>query len=136
MKTGNTEEQDAPTPAQRLSALFANMVMQHTNMAFIFLGQVPHPETGKTVRDLDHARYFIDQLEMLEAKTQGNLDKQEQALLKQSLAGLRMAFVEAVSEPAPSAEPAAAPASPEKPSAPAPEVKADDESHKKFSKKY
>lgn len=132
----NTDEEQTVTPEQRLSALFANMVMQHTNMAFIFLGQVPHPETGETVRDLNHARYFIDQLEMLEAKTKGNLDKNEQALLKQSLTGLRMAFVEAVSNPAPSgAESAPAPASAEKPAAPTEEAKAE-ESHKKFTKKY
>ena len=41
---------------------------------------------------------FIDQLEMLEAKTKGNLSKQEDGLLKQALAAVRMSFVEAMDE--------------------------------------
>ena len=34
------------------AALFANLVIQQTNMAFMFLGRMPHPETGEIVRDL------------------------------------------------------------------------------------
>ena len=140
----------APGREQMISAMFAHLVMQHTNMALIFLGHAPNPQTGQTAQDLDHARYFIDQLEMLEVKTKGNLDKQEAAILKQSLTSLRMAFVEAVNNPqaAPAAAPADAPAAPatdeqetpivepvlpgEKPPPPA----ADTASRKIFSKKY
>src|SRR2546426_11284639 len=82
-----------------MSALFANMVVQQTNMALMLLGKVPHPESGQHFRDLDGAKMFIDQLEMLEVKTKGNLEKEEDALLKQSLTMLRMAFVEAVDAP-------------------------------------
>ena len=71
---------------QAMSALFANMIMQNTNMALIFLGQALNPQTGQTEQGLlEHARYFIDLLEMIAVKTKGNLDKQEDALLKQSL---------------------------------------------------
>src|SRR5579859_3862092 len=79
-----------------LSALFANMVIQQTNMAMMLLGKAPHPETGQFMQDLEAARMFIDQLEMIEAKTRGNLSKQEEGLLKQALAALHMTFVEAV----------------------------------------
>jgi hypothetical protein len=135
-----------------ISAMFAHLVMQHTNMALIFLGLAPNPQTGQTSQDLDHARYFIDQLEMLEVKTKGNLDKQEEAILKQSLTSLRMAFVEAVnhpqaaSAPAPApAEPAAAPATDEQetpvtepvlPGEKSPSPAAETQSRKIFSKKY
>jgi hypothetical protein len=124
---------------EMMSALFANLVVQNTNMALIFLGHAPHPQTGKQEIDLDNARYFIDQLEMIEVKTKGNLDKQEEGLLKQSLTSLRMAFVEAVQKEG--SQPAAAPAKEEpKPVASAPAEPAaekhDDESKKKFSKKY
>ena len=127
------------------SALFAQMVMQQANLAMMLLGKVPHPQTGKTMRDLEGARMFIDQLEMLEAKTKGNLGKEEQALLKQSLMSLQMAFVEAVEAPAPTpaapAQPApAAPAETAADSATAPpptgESAAEADSKKKFSKKY
>jgi len=126
-----------------VSALFANMVVQNTNMALIFLGHAPHPQTGQKQIDLDNARYFIDQLEMIEVKTKGNLDKQEEGLLKQSLTSLRMAFVEAVQKEGaqPTEVPAASPAKEEvkQESAPASEASAekhDDESKKRFTKKY
>jgi hypothetical protein len=44
------------------------------------------------------AQMFIDQLEMLEAKTKNNLSKQEASLLRQSLTSVRLAFVETVNE--------------------------------------
>jgi hypothetical protein len=130
-----------------LAALFANMVIQQTNMAMMLLGKTPHPETGQIIQDLEAAKMFIDQLEMLEAKTKGNLNQQEEALLKQALAALRMSFVEAVDapgiSPAPEVrEPASSstgPAAEAKP-APAPPAAepsaAADESRKKFTKKY
>jgi Domain of unknown function (DUF1844) len=139
-----------PTREEFLSALFANMVIQQTNMAMMLLGKVAHPETGQIIQDFESAKMFIDQLEMLETKTKGNLTKQEDALIKQALAALHMAFVETVdappaadpriesksAAPAPSKESAPAP-SPEKPSAAAPaDAAAQDESRKKFSKKY
>src|SRR4051812_10157466 len=84
---------------EMMSALFAQLVMQQTNMAMLLMGKVPHPQTGQTVRDIEASRLFIDQLEMLEAKTKGNLTKEEEQLLKQSLMSLRMAFVQAVESP-------------------------------------
>lgn len=92
--------------------LFAELVVQHANMALIFVGAVPHPETGQMTQDLEAAQLFIDRLEMLEAKTRGNLSAQETALLKQSLATARMAFVQAVER---GAKPAPAPSSPTPP---------------------
>src|SRR5215472_13671572 len=83
------------------SALFAQLVVQQANMAMMLLGKVPHPETGQTVKDTEAARLFIDQLEMLETKTKGNLTKEESSLLKQSLMSLRLAFVDAVNSPEP-----------------------------------
>jgi hypothetical protein len=129
---------------QVMSALFAGMVVQQTNLALMLLGKAPHPETQKTVQDLDSAKMFIDQLEMLEVKTQGNLNADEAKLLKQSLMTLRLAFVQAIdSPPAPApAEPATATA----PAEPAPSSTAPgpastpaleaEEARKKFSKKY
>jgi hypothetical protein len=132
-----------------LSALFANMIIQQTNMAMMLLGKVAHPETGQFMQDLESAKMFIDQLEMLEARTKGNLSKHEDALLKQALAALHMAFVETVDAPAAGSHPepkadapapatespsASAPANP--PAAPSANAPAADESRKKFSKKY
>jgi hypothetical protein len=81
------------------SALFAQLVVQQANMAMMLLGKMAHPETGKVMKDIEAARLFIDQLEMLEVKTKGNLTKEESTLLKQSLMSLRLGFVEAVDSP-------------------------------------
>ncbi len=151
----NESNQAAPAHASRediISALFANMVIQQTNMAMMFLGLVPHPETNERIQDLETAKMFIDQLEMIEAKTKGNLDKREEGLLNQSLTHLRMAFFEIVEGrgqpapitpaateiPAPEAKSPAAPApapSPAPAAAPTPPPE-DLDSRKKFSKKY
>ena len=136
-----------------MAALFANMVIQQTNMAMMMLGKVAHPETGEFIQDIEAARMFIDQLEMLEAKTKGNLSKQEEALLKQGLTALRMAFVEAVdgapaqqgeARPVEAQPQRTAPAeslvstAPKTPAASAPvqAAPAQEESRKKFTKKY
>lgn len=147
MNNPASPHEDALANASReeiMAALFANMVIQQTNMAMMFLGKTPHPETGQVIQDLEAAKMFIDQLEMLEAKTKGNLSKQEDALLKQALAALHMSFVEAVDasgqpaapeagKPASAAPAAAEPAAP--PTA-APPPAAAEESRKKFTKKY
>jgi hypothetical protein len=134
------------SPDEMRSALFAHMVMQQSSMAMMLLGRTPHPETGQTVRDLEAAKFFIDQLEMLEFKTKGNLNQEEAALLKQSLMSLRMAFVEAVDSPPAQTEARPDPGSPPAGSAPAPEpAKAapvseppltEEEHRKRFTKKY
>ncbi len=114
-----------------MTELFATMVMQQTQMALMLLGQMPHPETGQPVIDLEGARLFIGQLEMLEVKTKGNLNGDETELLQQSLAGARMAFVEVMDNQPQTAAPAA-PA----PAVISPVAAAEDESQKRFSKKY
>lgn len=119
---------------EMMSALFAQLIMQQSNLAMLLMGTVPHPQTGQTVRDIEAARLFIDQLEMLEVKTKGNLTKEEDQLLKQSLMGLRMAFVEAIEAPAPEAKKAEAPA--ENKIEAGAQPAADEESKKKFTKKY
>jgi hypothetical protein len=128
------------------SALFAQMVMQQSSMAMMLMGKTAHPQTGEIVRDLEAARLFIDQLEMLEYKTKGNLTQEETALLQQSLMALRMAFVEAVDSPSARAEsrPNQSSASPEPAPVPAPAQAEpapaasipEAESRKKFTKKY
>ena len=135
------------SPDEMRSALFAHMVMQQSSMAMMLLGKTAHPETGQIVRDLEAAKFFIDQLEMLEFKTKGNLNPEEAALLKQSLMSLRMAFVETVdSSPPPTGprseqktppEGVTATAEPNKSAtAAAAASPGEEEHHKKFTKKY
>jgi len=131
---------------EEFAALFGHMIMQQANMAMMLMGKIARPDTGETAKDLQAAQYFIDQIEMLEAKTKGNLSNEESGLLKQTLMSCRLAFVEAVDEPetAPkpaidAAKPSEAPASSTGPAAeipPAAAASTDEETRKKFSKKY
>jgi hypothetical protein len=131
---------------QRTSAIFASLVVNQTQMAMMLLGRVPHPGTGQTTKDLDGARLFIDQLEMLEEKTKGNLDQHERKLLRDHLTALHMAFVEAAEERAGATTPETTPGETGKAeSKPAGPVGAGQsealpdgggDSRKKFTKKY
>jgi len=130
---------ESMTQPEVMSALFAQLVIQQSNMAMMLMGKVAHPQTGQVHKDIESARLFIDQLEMLEAKTKGNLSKEESALLKHSLMTLRLAFVDAVEPGKPLEAPStgASSSQPEQQSENTnPASPADEEHRKKFSKKY
>src|SRR5437868_15539494 len=74
---------------------FIEFVMMHAQNAALFLGQIPNPKTGQPEINLDLARMFIDQLEMIQEKTRGNLTNEETMVLRNTLSNLQMAFVEA-----------------------------------------
>jgi hypothetical protein len=127
------------------AALFADLVVRQSNMALMFMGQVPVPGAKERTVDLEAAQMFIDQLEMIEAKTRGNLAREEEQFLKQNLMQLRLAFVKAAEQPAPEPAPSSPqdetastdsrPADGEK--APGNPVVAPNSEHKvKYSKKY
>ena len=123
-----------------MSALFGQMVIQNTNMALMFLGQVPHPESGERLHDISAAKLFIDQLEMLEAKTRGNLTPEEAKLLQQSLMHLRLTFVQVIEHPPktePEKHPAESAVEPKAQETPAPAGEpVPEESRKRFTKKF
>lgn len=136
------------SPDDRMAALFADMIVQQTNMALVFLGQLPHPDTQKPIQDLEAAQMFIDQLEMLAVKTRGNLSHEEDRLLQQGLMMLRMEFVQTVkkagadSRMKPSETPSASPPTPpgsnpsDHPATVAAPMPDTEESRKRFTKKY
>lgn len=131
-------------PGEKTTMLFMQMVFQLSSLATMLLGKAPHPETGKITRDLKSAQLIIDQIDMLETKTKGNLNHEEEQLLRQTLMGLRMAYVEAVDQPDPDSKEAdkqvpapesTAPATPT-PETPEPEPAQEEDSKKRFTKKY
>lgn len=68
---------------------FNDFILLQAQNAGLFLGQLPNPATGKTSVNLKAARSVIDSLEMLDAKTEGNLTAEESKLLGAALANLR-----------------------------------------------
>ena len=137
---------------------FIEFVMMHAQNAALFLGQIPNPKTGEPEINLDLARMFIDQLEMIQEKTRGNLTNEEAMVMRNALSNLQMAFVEvsggarpeptrhgegapdtaAQSEPPPqaSSHPAEQPASGTPEQSPLASSEPETESRKKFTKSY
>ena len=98
-------------------ALFMQLVIMLSSSAMQYLGKIINPMTGKTELNLEAAQATIDMVEMLEAKSKGNLDRDEERMIKTTLTTLRMNYVETAATPAAKAvqeTPAAAPSEGEK----------------------
>ena len=118
--------------------LFAHLVISLAQSALLHLGKLVNPGTGKAEVNLDAAQMTIDMLDMLDAKSKGNLDKEEERFLKATINELKLNFVE--TQQAAGAKPeAAAPATQEPvietPSSGTPPPK-DDDDKKRFQKSY
>lgn len=74
---------------------FISFILSLNTTALFHLGELPHPETGQKSRDLELARHSIDTLVMLEKKTKGNLEKDEQELMDRVVYELKMRFIRA-----------------------------------------
>ena len=96
MTTPNHPGPVANQADEKNSALFASLVLQQTNLALMFLGHLQPPDGREVPVDVNAAGLFIDTLEMLAAKTRGNLGQSETDFLNQSLTTLRMYFAERV----------------------------------------
>lgn len=84
-----------PTPSsEHLPVSFASFVVSLAQSALMHLGEVAEPGTGRKHRDLELARNTIDLIGLLQEKTQGNLDSDEQKLVESVLYDLRTKFVE------------------------------------------
>jgi hypothetical protein len=88
------------THSGEMAQRFIELVMMQAQQAAMFLGQLPGPDGQKLEANLPYARMFIDQLEMLQEKTRGNLSHEETQVLGSVLSDLRLAFVQ-VSKAAP-----------------------------------
>jgi len=131
------------TPEEMHKALFVNLVMMLATSAMQAMGKLANPMTNKIETNMEMAQHSIDMLEMLEAKTRNNLDKEEARLLKDSLSTLQLNFVETtatLSKAAPAPAAAAADAAPATPPAtgdqPAPDAKKPPSSDPKYHKSY
>jgi hypothetical protein len=87
---GYPEEDPEAMPEQ---TLFTDFLMQIASSAFIYLGLVEHPATGRRQVDLGAAQESIEMLDMLREKTRGNLTRGEDKLFEELLADLKMQFV-------------------------------------------
>ena len=93
-------------------AMFMQLVIMLSSSAMQYLGKIINPMTGKTELNLEAAQATIDMVEMLEAKSKGNLDRDEERMIKTTLTTLRMNYVETAAIPAAKAVSETPPAAP------------------------
>ena len=82
---------DTPRPDTR----FNDFVYLQAQNAGLFLGQLPNPTTGEKSVNLKAAATVLDSLEMLAAKTRGNLTPGEADLLEKALLNIRALYANA-----------------------------------------
>ena len=137
------------TLSGEMTQRFIEFVVMQAQNAALFLGQIPNPKTGEPEVNLDLARMFIDQLEMIQEKTRGNLTNEETTVLRNALSNLQMAYVEAsgAAQPQRAAPPEAPQTAPSQPaeqpasgpaeqSPPIASTESEPESRKQFTKSY
>ncbi|HYA41157.1 MAG TPA: DUF1844 domain-containing protein [Syntrophobacteraceae bacterium] len=84
------EKEGGPLP----EVTMATFIFSLSSSALVHLGEIPEPETNRSKVDLPIAKQIIDTLGMLQDKTKGNLDQDEERLLKSVLYDLRMRYVQ------------------------------------------
>ena len=72
---------------------FTSLVSFLATIALQHLGVIKNPLSKEVEKDLDLAKYSIDTLDMLKERTKGNLTKDEESFLINTLADLKLSFV-------------------------------------------
>ncbi len=89
--------------------LFQGLVISLASAAMQHMGKTLNPFTQKIEKNLDAAQSTIDMLDMLVAKTTGNLSDAEGRMIRGLVADLKLNYVDAMKEK-PAEEAPAAPA--------------------------
>ena len=84
--------QEVPLP----EISFSSLIFSLSSAAFVNLGAIPDPNTGKVERNLSLVKQTIDVLGLLKEKTRNNLSPEEETLFDHLLYDLRMAYVREV----------------------------------------
>jgi hypothetical protein len=85
--------EDGPKEQGEEEIDFASFVLSLATTALAHLGEVPDPATGEKTENLAAAKQMIDILSILEKKTKGNLEPDEDRLLESLLYELRMKYL-------------------------------------------
>jgi hypothetical protein len=86
-QAGNNTEPDYPPIS------FTNFVLSLSTSALFHFGDFPDQDGGKTEKNLPAAKQTIDILDMLNEKTKGNLDENENQLIQGVLYELKLRYV-------------------------------------------
>ncbi|MGD8307634.1 MAG: DUF1844 domain-containing protein [Ignavibacteria bacterium] len=75
--------------------LFLQLILQNQQMALISMGKTTSPVSNKIEKNMTYAKVSIDTLEMLQAKTKGNLSKMEEQYLVEMITQLKIDYTKA-----------------------------------------
>lgn len=78
---------------------FFQLVLGLQSSAWMLLGKIANPMTGKIEKNLEAAKSTIDTLIMLKEKTKGNLKKEEEELINGALQQLQINFISEKEKP-------------------------------------
>ena len=84
--------QEVPLP----EITFSSLIFSLSSSAFVNLGAIPDPNTGKVEKNLPLVKQTIDLLVLLRDKTRNNLTQEEETLFDHLLYDLRMSYVREV----------------------------------------
>ena len=73
---------------------FMYLVSTFQSSAWIAMGKMKNPMTDKVEQNLDQASFYIDLLNMMQAKTKGNLSEYEEQMLINTVSELKLNFIE------------------------------------------
>jgi hypothetical protein len=76
--------------------LFMQLIIQNQQIAMMAMGKIKNPVTDKIDRNLEHSKIYIDTLDMLLAKTKGNLSEYEEKFLTETLKELKLNYVDEI----------------------------------------
>lgn len=88
------KEKQKAKHVMREQASFPMLLSGLATQALVCLGELENPFTKKSETDLPEAQFHIDMLEILQAKTKGNLSPEEARMMDGLLFDLRMRFVQ------------------------------------------
>jgi len=92
------------SPDQETGKLIPYLTEMFRLQAWMALGKIANPTTGKVERELPVARAMIDLLVELEGRTEGNRTETETRILQGAITELRLNYVEEVKKPEPAPE--------------------------------
>jgi hypothetical protein len=84
---------------ERHSMLLLQLVALFQSTALQQMGKLKNPVTDKIEKDLEQAKISIDMIEMLQAKTKGNLKQEEERMISAVLRDLRLNYVDEAGKP-------------------------------------
>jgi len=88
-------QKNNPATSSEMTRKFVHFVMIQAQNILYVLGRLPTPEGERLPPNLQAAKMMIDHLEVIKAKTEGNLNSQETKILTEALQQVQLAFVEA-----------------------------------------